>query len=149
MNRQRPLATHCACAHDMSIWPIQVKVTNVFRSNRSRKLRFRNGFYQASQKCLAPALIRRSLRDRPQVLCTELDWYIGNTHLTDTSATLTWPIHRQHSLDRYIGNTHLTDTSATLTVGADCGTIGIISNRWQLVTIPCRCFTMMLLTEFT
>jgi len=34
INRQWPLATHCACTHDMSIRPIQAEVTNVFRSDR-------------------------------------------------------------------------------------------------------------------
>jgi len=29
------------------------------------------------------------------------------------------------------------------------GTIGTIGNQWPSVTSPCRCFTMMLLTEFT
>jgi len=44
----------------------------------------------------------------------------------------------------------LTDTSATLTIGADYGTIGTIEKSVeQLVTSPCQCFTMRLLTEFT
>src|SRR6218665_917598 len=43
MNRQWSLATHCACAHDMSIRSIQVEVTLYLGQNRWRKPRCRIG----------------------------------------------------------------------------------------------------------
>ena len=43
--RQYSVRTHGARAHDMSIRPTRVEVINVFRSDRSRKLRCRNGLF--------------------------------------------------------------------------------------------------------
>src|SRR6218665_1001806 len=46
MSRQWRLATHCACAHDMSIRPIQVEVNLYLGQNRYRKPRCRIGLLE-------------------------------------------------------------------------------------------------------
>src|SRR6218665_3604749 len=50
MNRQWQLATHCVCAHDMSIRPIQVEVILYLGQNRYRKPRCRIGLLQDYEK---------------------------------------------------------------------------------------------------
>src|SRR6218665_3654465 len=57
MNRQWPLATHCACVHDMSIRPIQVEVTLYLGQDRYRKPRCRIGFYVVPQGSILGPLL--------------------------------------------------------------------------------------------
>src|SRR6218665_1990199 len=65
INRQWPLATHCACAHGMLIRPIQVEVILYLGQNRYRKPRCRIGLWAYAQGLRA--LLPLYKNDKPKM----------------------------------------------------------------------------------
>src|SRR6218665_58148 len=76
MNRQWRLATHCACAHDMSIRPIQVEVTLYLGQNRYWKPKCRIGLLLP----LIPACVNSSIVCTKDTGTTRVR-YFGQSHL--------------------------------------------------------------------